>query len=199
MKRSVNWCTAVRRALACQLALLTTLSPLLATDATDNWDAVRELTPGHRIRVLLEKSPASPKGTVVKGRFASATENQITVLTSDGSTRSFRKDGVRQIRVRVPFLSRRPAWRACAVAGGAMGFIAAIGAGDMTVAAAGPGYCALFYGLFSSAGRTRPVYDAGVVSKGSPPTSAGSGEPSSPDHQGGTGAVKALVVESNRN
>ena len=103
--------TALRGFLAVTLALCLALVPSTrAASRVGNWEAVRQLEEGRRVRVVLPVDGDPRKRRVVKGRFASAADNQVTIVTSDGGTETFPKGGIHQVRVRAPFFNRKSGW-----------------------------------------------------------------------------------------
>ena len=102
---------ALRRLLAIGVAVLVAVvPPMRAASPVGDWEAVRNLDEGRRVRVVLPVDGAPREHQVLKGRFASATDAQVTIVTSDGGTETFPRARIRQVRVRVPFLSRKAGW-----------------------------------------------------------------------------------------
>ena len=170
---------------ACSLGLLLFLPiPALAAVSGD-WEAVRALDAGRRIRVVLDE----PSGTVVAGRFDSATADQVAVRTRDGGTQTFQRGNVHQVRLRVPYWRRKISW-AVGLSCAALGIVAAsisdgpVGAdgtmGDATAQRVATPFVAfgVCYALFGEAGSTSRVYTAAPVPDASQPKGSGTGSSS---------------------
>ncbi len=75
-----------------------------------DWNRVHALSPGVITRVKIHKNEA-PKGErSIKGFFSSSTDNSITVLFRDGTTRTIEKRVVSTVRVRRPTRKRYTLW-----------------------------------------------------------------------------------------
>lgn len=149
----------LRGCLACLIASLITPPPIAAA-GTENWDAVRGLEPGRRIKVVLRSSGITGHQEVARGRFASATDAGVTMLTSEGDSTTFPIDSIEQVRIRLPILVRRPPVFGCLITGGLFGWVG----GTFGGLAAGAGLflmsCGLSYAFRGWRGSTRPVYRA---------------------------------------
>lgn len=160
MTQNIAPSVALGRGLACLLAsVLMMPSPFVAA-ATGNWDVVRSLEPGRRIQVVLKNTEIARHGDVVKGSFASAADDQVTVLTSGGNSSTLPKDAVEQIRIRRPILNRKPPGFGCLIAGGSMGGVGAYLGGPAGIAVGFLLYCGLSYVVLGRSGRTKAVYTA---------------------------------------
>ncbi len=149
------------RSLATCLALLVAAPTLIeAASPAGNWQGVRELQEGKRIRVVLGNDQTPKPTRVVKGHFSSANHAEVSVMTPDGNTMKFPKDQILQIRARVPYLDRKVGWAGglsvaapyTALTGYLGGIAGAIGGFALAVT--------LSYPLFARIGRTRAVYRA---------------------------------------
>ncbi|MDE0103041.1 MAG: hypothetical protein OXN89_11735 [Bryobacterales bacterium] len=148
------------------VALLLTLPNAAHASARGSWDAVREVRPGKRIRVVLASEGRPQLGIVLQGRFASATEDQIALMARDGGTRILRREEVHQVRVRVPFMKRRVAWLVAGPIGGLFTGLAFYT--HPIYATTNFGFFFLMpYSLLARIGRTVPVYTAAVAPNGS--------------------------------
>ena len=87
-----------------------------AAEVRADWSKVRETQPGRQtwVRRLQERSPqgAAPGG--VRGRFASAGADNITLILSDGQSVTFEKHTVGRVSVRRSVRQRWPAYVAAA-------------------------------------------------------------------------------------
>lgn len=186
----------LRGCLACLIASLV-MPPPMAAAGTGNWDAVRELEPGRRIKVVLRSSEVTGHNEVARGRFASATDSGVTMLTLGGHSTTFPIDSIEQVRIRRPILNRKPPGFGCLIAGASYGWIGgtlgglAGGAGGFLV------FCGLSYVFLGRRGSTRPVYTAVVA----PDSTAGSSVVPTANHRdqqagAGTGATKARTVDN---
>ena len=171
MTQNIAPSVALGRGLSCLLAsVLMMPSPILAA-ATANWDVVRGLEPGLQIQVVLKNTDIARQGDVVKGRFASATDDQVKVLTSGGNSSTLPKDAIEQVRVRRPILNRKPPGFGCLIAGGSMASVGAYLGGPAGVASGFLLYCGLSYLVLGRSGRTKAVYTAATTAGGSGQTS----------------------------
>ena len=186
----------LRGCLACLILSLAMPPPMEAASA-GNWDTVRALEPGRRIKVVLRSSEVTGHNEVARGRFASATASGVTMLTSEGDSTTFPIDSIEQVRIRRPILNRKPPGFGCLIAGGSYGWLGgtlgglAGGAGGFLV------FCGLSYVFLGRRGSTRPVYTAVAA----PDSTAGSSvvpTENQRDQQAGagTGATKARTVEN---
>ena len=156
-----------RASIALVLTVLVALPDAAHASATGSWDAVRELPPGKRIRVVLASDGQPQRGIVVQGRFASATEYHIALLARNGGTRTFPKAEVYQVRVRVPFMKRRVAWLVAGPVGGLLTGLGYYLQGPVYAAFTLGWYFWVPYALLSPIGRTAQAYTADGKSTGS--------------------------------
>ena len=167
LTRKIAPALVLRRGSTCLLAsVLVMPSPIVAA-ATGSWDAVRGLELGRRIQVVLKKTEIARKRDVVRGRFASATDDDVTVLASGGNSSTFRKDTIEQNRIRRPILNRKPPGFGCLIAGGLMGWVGGYLGGPAGVAIGFFETCGLSYLFLGRRGRTKAVYKAPTAADGS--------------------------------
>ncbi len=137
--------------------------PAEAAGVKNDWSQVRKVQPGMRIWVRLYKNEA-PKGQpqVVRGRFASASADGVTLMLSDGNSATFEKRAVRRVSVRRPASQRWPA----GVAAGSMAAVnlalirgadsedASATLGILTLVTTVPVWAAVHFGM-----ARKPIYD----------------------------------------
>jgi len=81
-----------------------------------DWSRVQGVEAARQVRIVLHDDE-SPKGRrKLKGVFASATADSLTIVLRDGTTRAFQRGDVRRVSVKRPFLQRRKAWGVTALA-----------------------------------------------------------------------------------
>ena len=81
-----------------------------------SWEAVRALTLDTRVLVRVPDRLAPRGERLVRGRFASADADSVTVRTEDSSLRSIPRNRVLLVKVRVPPRRRTVAWIATGAA-----------------------------------------------------------------------------------
>ena len=149
--------------LALLQALLLAVPPPAAAKIRSDWSSVQAVEAGRRTVVRLYKSKA-PKGQpqVVRGRFASASADSITLMLSDGNSATFEKRAVRRVSVRRPAGRRWPA----GVAAGSMAAVnlalirgvdsedASATLGILTLVTTVPVWAAVHFGM-----ARKPIYD----------------------------------------
>ena len=97
--------------------LLLAGAPAMAKVRSD-WSAVRAVQPGRRMVVVLYNDEAPRGERKIKGVFASATAGDVTVLLSDGQTRTLQRRAVRKVRSSRPITKRRSGWISAGIFGG---------------------------------------------------------------------------------
>lgn len=90
---------ALGRGLASLIAAVLVMPSPIVAAVTGNWGAVRGLERGRRIQVVLKKAEIAWQRDVVKGRFASAADDQVKVQASGGNSSTLAKDAIEQIRI----------------------------------------------------------------------------------------------------
>ena len=81
-----------------------------------DWSRVQGVEAAREVRIVLHDDE-SPKGRrKLNGVFASATDDSLTIVLRDGTTRTFQRGDVRRVSVKRPFLQRREAWGVTALA-----------------------------------------------------------------------------------
>ena len=101
--------TGLRLLAVTALLLLGLHSPGQAKGLAD-WSDVPAVAPGTKTIVLLFKDQARRGSRKIKGVFASATAESITVMTPDGQARTLDKKSVRTVLIRRPWSKRYPGW-----------------------------------------------------------------------------------------
>ena len=87
-----------------------------------SWETVRAITPESGVLVRVRDSLA-PRGVrLVRGRFAAADAESVTVRTKDSSLRSIQRNRVLLVKARLPPRRRTAAW--IATGGAVIAFIA---------------------------------------------------------------------------
>ena len=143
--------------------LVAVVPPMRAASPVGDWEAVRDLDEGRRIRAVLPVDGVPRKHQVLKGRFASATDAQLTIVTSDGGTETFPRGRIRQVRVRVPFLSRKAGWI------GGLGLAGPYSIAVGCLSGIGGFFAGFFLGIvlaypaFAAANPTRAVYKVPAI------------------------------------
>ena len=88
------------------VALLSVSTAALADPLKTDWSLVETVQPGERVMVRLYEDGASREGRAIKGHFASATAEDITLVPSDGNSRTIAKKAVRRVAVQRPAKKR---------------------------------------------------------------------------------------------
>ncbi len=112
--------------LALLQALLLAAPPPAAAKIRSDWSKVRAVEAGQRTWVQLYEGEAREEDLLVKGRFESATAESITLMLSDGQTRTFKKQAVRKVLIGRPFANRVPGWAAMGVTAGILETLSAV-------------------------------------------------------------------------
>ena len=112
--------------LALLQALLLAAPPPAAAKIRSDWSKVREVEAGRRTWVQLYEGEAREEDLMVKGRFESATAENITLVLRDGQTRTFKRQSVRKVLVSRPFANRVPGWAAMGVTAGILETLSAV-------------------------------------------------------------------------
>ena len=120
------------------LAVLSLIPALAASsddeqqNARSDWSRIETIAPGVRTKVSFLES-GSPRPVDIKGRFSSFSDTSIVLVLNDGTTRSIRKESVRAVRTRRPFMKRRIGW---IVGGAAAALSCALATCDADITAA---------------------------------------------------------------
>lgn len=86
------------------------IMPECESRTRQNWSKIQEIDNTRRIRVVLKKHDSIKGNIKFIGRLYSVNQDSISIVTSNGIIRKFRKPEVRKILVRVPVVKRIPAW-----------------------------------------------------------------------------------------
>ncbi len=99
---------------ACGMVLA--LAPEIQAKPGQDWSRVQDVEAPRAVRIVLYDEEA-PEGKLrLRGIFASATADSLTIVLQDGTSRTFPRDEVRRVSVERAFLQRRKAWGLTALA-----------------------------------------------------------------------------------
>lgn len=83
--------------------------PAIAAKLRPDWSSVRGIERGRKIQLVFY---AAESLTPIKGRLDSVTANAVTIINTDGQTRTFARERVRKVSVRRPLSKNAHAWAA---------------------------------------------------------------------------------------
>ena len=114
-----------------------------------DWARVQAVARDTKTQVRLYQDAALRENLRVKGRFASATADSITLVLKDGQTRTISKTSVRKVLIPRPFAQRWQGWVALGITFGVLQTLLSMSASVDNVPVSGM--------LLSHAGLTLPV------------------------------------------
>ena len=110
----------ISRLLLLPLIAVILIGPRTAAGKTGKteWSAVRGIEAGKKIRIKLYNDEAPDGPRRFNGSFSAASADSVTIVLSDGVTRTFEKRAVRRMSVKRPFFNRPAAWVVTGMAAG---------------------------------------------------------------------------------
>ena len=89
------------------VSVLLLASPLAMARAKTDWSAVQAVEAGRRMAIVLYSDEAPWGKRKIRGRFASATAESVTVLLPEGQSRTLDRRAVRRVSTIRPIRKRR--------------------------------------------------------------------------------------------
>lgn len=102
---------------ACGAVLV--LAPESQAKPGQDWSRVQAVEAARKVRVVIHDDKAPNAKRKLRGVFASATADGLTIGLRDGTLQTLQRDEVRRVSVKQPFLQRRKAWGLTALAASA--------------------------------------------------------------------------------